>query len=459
MTGAGFLRQLHVALHTGHSLHLMPGVESAMFMLPSTMCPSPDECVRDRRCIPDHSSSTTTSSRECTPSSAADKEDESLDGTTTEEEESTSIEHVDDELEDSEPTESFDVCTFLDRHGVTRSTKLSLSPASDEIVVLMTSGRWRPNGFPSVFFVPRTFLSRASPSFKSLLDKMDADLADSKKRSYQRIEGVDDRLRFSSGSQEHMFIGVEDHPNDLQDFLEALHKYEKWVHSAKWTDIHSLAALLRLSMRYEVKPLFNQILSALIKDRYPLVLSQYHGASDTCTGTDHRAANLVALNVIHEVDYPPLLPILTYLTSISWSPTELAEAPIRSHAPIGGPEECWFVNERIRNLVVELRRSFSLWFLGLLHSSLLKRPAKCATKEKCRKGYAAWRERTISSGRFTTDPEAVDLFRLGSRFGVKQTWFCAVCREKATERVKGVQEEAWEMLPAFVGVGPWEELL
>lgn len=151
---------------------------------------------------------------------------ESLDGTTTEEEESTSIEHVDDELEDSEPTGSFDVCTFLDRHGVTRSTKLSLSPASDEIVVLMTSGRWRPNGFPSVFFVPRTFLSRASPSFKSLLDKMDADLADSKKRSYQRIEGVDDRLRFSSGSQEHMFIGVEDHPNDLQDFLEALHKYE-----------------------------------------------------------------------------------------------------------------------------------------------------------------------------------------------------------------------------------------
>lgn len=90
---------------------------------------------------------------------------------------------------------------------------------------------------------------------------------------------------------------------------------------------------------------------------------------------------------------------------------------------------------------------------------MLKRPAKCATKEKCRKGYAAWRERTISSGRFTTDPEAVDLFRLGSRFGVKQTWFCAVCREKATERVKGVQEEAWEMLPAFVGVGPWEELL
>lgn len=96
------------------------------------------------------------------------------------------------------------------------------------MVVVQTSGRWRPTfGVASVFFASRFILARESPVFRDMFDSVDAS---SLKKP--RIDGVDGLREERNVDQKevptfegHKMIIVEDEPTDLQDFLEALHDY------------------------------------------------------------------------------------------------------------------------------------------------------------------------------------------------------------------------------------------
>lgn len=303
------------------------------------------------------------------------------------------------------------------------------SPRGENVVALRTK-QSEAYGREATFTASRTLLAKDSSVFVRMFEEKTA----------------------SSYDGNPLFF-VEDDPKDLQDFLLALHDYCAYTRSSRWTNGHSIGALLRLSKRYKVQHLVDRTLEYLTQVRYPIQTLEAYQQNPWLALV--YMEEIAILNAVAKIEYQPLIPLLTYRAAISWSLTELINCQIRVPSAPGRP---WFVTQACRSRVIRMHCSLSAWFWTVTERMLRKTSAKCVDREACKAALRVWRDKTVS---FMADDNGLlfDIFLTVAYAIDDARGVCTECKERVKRTIGNLQQDAWDKLPVFVGMGSWEDVV
>ena len=329
-----------------------------------------------------------------------------------------------------------ELLTFKNRDGQVESTHTWSD--IDSLVALRTSAQDDSNDHDSIFLASRSILCRDSMVFKDILTLP----APENPKEEDVWEG-------------HPVIVVQDHPCDLQDFLEALHNWRSYTDSPKSKEIVHVCALLRVGTKYQV---------GFLRDKMIQILSNQIPTSPK--DVKHMPAtweviseSLLILGTLEEIDYPLFLPMASYRVSCVLKRTFLLQTHITSPASIPKDNRTiWFASETSRLRVAMAQSTISQLHLRTLIAVLAPRSASCLSPRKCTSMLLNWRTLFQHGESPTFLLEVTISCFLPSIYDYARKGLCAPCCAHAQKELDVELAAAWDRFPLHLGMPDWDTL-
>ena len=316
--------------------------------------------------------------------------------------------------------------------------------APSDIVILQAVGRIHPRDLsktPVTFEASRGLLARESQVFSDMFHFPQPGTLESTEQVAPTIEVFDDA-------------------EELEKFLEVVHDYRVYFESDSWKEFASVAAILRLSTKYQVGHLRRRMVEHLEATYYPTSFEAY---KDLPTPEAPATQHLNAIQLLTETNVQRLLP--TAFFSCLAATQGQYEKLYDESVPSDPSTALWVVEHKIKERCMRAGflfdedthtqlRDFAR-LSGRVHGFAVATTDRGLT---CEMNSYRWFTDTMSVRRRKELRIRVDYLRqaFGRLQGQK---ICASCNKEADKMLTENDKKTWSRLPSFFQLPPWEELL
>lgn len=317
--------------------------------------------------------------------------------------------------------------------------------APSDIVILQAIGRAHPRDpskIPVSFEASRGLLARESHVFSDM------------------FHFPQPGIKSESTEQTTPTIEVFDDAEELEKFLEVVHDYRVYFESDSWKDLASVAAILRLSSKYQVGHLRRRMVEHLEATYYPTTFDAYKALSAPEVPA---AQHMSAIQLLTETNVQRLLPAAFFscLAATKGQYDKLYDEVV----PSDRTTALWVEEHKIKERCMRAGFLFDedththLRDFGRLSGRV--HGFAVATSDRgltCEMNSYRWFTDTMSVRRRKELRVRVDYLQqaVGRLQGQK---ICATCNKEADKVLAENDTKTWSRLPSFFQLPSWEELL
>lgn len=229
-----------------------------------------------------------------------------------------------------------------------------------------------------------------------------------------------------------------------------------------WANFATIAALLKLSTKYQVDHLREKMIQHLTDFYYPTTLKSFDNLETKNQNHSYPQLNhfrmLVLLRQTHVLR---LLPAVFYRCCVDWSMDTLARAPILPDLDSGMPffgderEKALCIAGRARLMVAQTRISHA-GFSFISTKPLCDRNALSCSRDRWQRTF---RSSTNNEQAFPTDEWDCDPLSGRHNSLSEGNEVCDSCQILDTRIFNRRREDLWRILPSFFSFHSWDVLL
>ncbi|KAJ7638481.1 hypothetical protein FB45DRAFT_903008 [Roridomyces roridus] len=243
-------------------------------------------------------------------------------------------------------------------------------------------------------------------------------------------------------------VNVYDDPLDLKHFLQAIHRVG-YYDPAETTDFLLIAAILRLSTKYNVDSLRRRSLNH-IASLYPTTLQEWEIRKDTAMEV-FNARPFAVLLLAKETRHHALLPASFYLCADSIEINDILDGVSSidgKHLELDWPDKRSCIRGR-QNLLLALRSEVFAFLTGSLTIP------NCVSPQRCDSSKLRW----LQSLEASLGNGCPGIFSIKFPWASFRKAVCDNCYNVSFTNSNHQRQLIWDKLPSYFDLPPWEELV